>query len=169
VRYLALGRRVPVGRLLRRTLAALLEEFGHDRTPLVAYEERAENYLGFVAQHERTFRVMREAVIRELEACDAADLVETVGRILDLDEALCPRTGARSQVVRQFDFAAEAVARSLMAMELPDSGALAPGRLVRLAFDHPGLVGEVLRDPDGGEWMRGRPQTGTERDERRAC
>jgi len=28
---------------------------------------------------------------------------------------------------------------------------------VSLELNHPGGVGEVLRDPDGGEWMRARP------------
>ncbi len=169
VRYLALSRRVPVGRLLRHTLEALLEAFGLERAPLLAYEQRAENYLRFVAERERVFEVIGEVLASELAAAGAADLAEPVLRTLALDEALCPRTGAPADIVRQFDFAAGRVIQALTAMDLPEPTALSGGAGVALTFDHPGRVGEVLRDPDGGEWMRGRVRRGAEQATSQAC
>jgi hypothetical protein len=39
-------------------------------------------------------------------------------------------------------------------MELPPDDAFAP-QSTSLMIKHPGGVGEVLKDPDGGSWFRG--------------
>jgi hypothetical protein len=48
------------------------------------------------------------------------------------------------------------VLAALGEMEMPPSDAFATGGGVEFEIHHPAQVGEVLVDPDGGAWMRGR-------------
>ncbi len=77
-------------------------------------------------------------------------------RLLELDEALCPRVGEPRTIVRSFDFAAHRVEERLGRMDSPDGALLGLEAGIDLEIEHPARVGEILRDPDGGEWMRGR-------------
>ncbi len=155
-RYLALLGRVPVSALLRAVLHALHEEFDAVTDRVTAYERRAEHYVAFVAEIDRTYAVI-ERVIREwLIAHDAVELTDPVLDVLAIDRALCPRTGQPVTLDSSFDFAARGVANALGRMDLPAERDLARGRGYRLQIRHPARVGEVLLDPDGAEWMRGR-------------
>src|SRR5262249_3056808 len=150
---------------LRAVLRALVEDLLDSRDidltqaacsgRMGVYESRAAIYLACIAERERTFAVINRTVVGWLEREAAADLLPQVLRVLDLDRALCPRTGPAARVVAHLDFAADLVAERLMRVELPARDAF-DEMAVALEIDHPGQVGEVLRDPDGGSWMRGR-------------
>jgi hypothetical protein len=46
-------------------------------------------------------------------------------------------------------------------MEAPHAEALAEDDPIEMEIHHPAHVGEVLKDPDGGAWMRGRVRSVT--------
>ena len=168
VRHLALSGGVPVSALLRTIMHELVAEFGGELEReigidlrgdrMAVYESRADLYLRCLGDLERTFGIIRSVVPRFLAEHGREDLVEGTMNVLDLDRAFCPRTGARSMERHRFAFAAEQVAASLGRLEAPEADDLRsrPGAECAFDVDHPGLVGEVLRDPDGGSWMRGR-------------
>ncbi len=161
-RFLAFTGRVPVAALLRAVLRTLLEEFsaelpwlaGADR--MSVYERRAEFYLHCLSRREKAYTAIKRTLAAWLVGKGAGDLSGLAAKVLELDAALCPRTGATRRVVYAFDFSAHRVEQALSRMEYPDAGLLADGASVELKIDHPGGAGQVLLDPDGGEWMRGR-------------
>jgi hypothetical protein len=85
--------------------------------------------------------------------CDEGFVAEAA-RVLALDRAFCPRVGPGGSVDCEFDFAADRTAHHLGRMELPPPDCFA-AQSTTLRIRHPGAVGEVLLDPDGGSWMRG--------------
>ncbi|MGD8860342.1 MAG: radical SAM protein [Myxococcales bacterium] len=161
-RLIALDGRVPSSPLLRAVLRALVAGIGGDVPGLdpadrmSVYEHRAALYLAMLRRHDETFQIIGEAVRSWLLEHGAdPELMEQVGKVLELDEAFCPRVGPSRAITRHLGFAAEAVERALGRMERPEPGLFAnAGELLRI--DHPAHVGEVLKDPDGGSWMRGR-------------
>ncbi|MFM7144415.1 MAG: B12-binding domain-containing radical SAM protein [Alphaproteobacteria bacterium] len=168
VRHLALSGGVPVSALLRSIMHELVAEFGAELEReigvdlrgdrMAVYESRADLYLHCLADLDRTFGVIRRVVPRFLAEHGREDLVEGTMNVLELDRAFCPRTGPRTVESHRFAFAADRVADLLGRLHPAEPGDLASCEGVACAFDvdHPGLVGEVLRDPDGGSWMRGR-------------
>lgn len=166
-RYLAMTGRVPVAAMLRQVLRALLVEYGFvddgdafDRMDV--YERRSEIYLRILGDADRTRAVIRDQLETWLTGHDAADLVSSVERVHAIDAALCPVAGVPRTVSFVMDFPAQAVERSLAAMELPADGLLEGGDTHAICVRQPGGVGVVCREPDGGEWVRGRI-TGSER------
>ncbi|MCC7516541.1 MAG: B12-binding domain-containing radical SAM protein [Pseudomonadales bacterium] len=165
IRYLALEASIPASPLLRTILKALLQHYGHIITDspvnemtihdkLRVYENRAELYVALFDDLPRAFSVIREAVHGWLQEYDAVQaLYHRVDLMLALDMALCPRKGNPSTEIHTFDGNASAVIRALEAMDLPAVEDLAGHST--LAVDYPGGVGTVLKDPDGGSWMRG--------------
>jgi len=154
-RYLALTERVPVAPLLRAVMHQLLDEFDVRSDRITSYERRADHYVRFIRELDRTYTVIRDVVSRWLVAHGAEDLKATALDVLAVDEALCPRAGEPVTINASFDFAADRVAEALSRMDLPahDAHAHAPG--TTLEIRHPARVGEVLLDPDGAEWMKG--------------
>jgi hypothetical protein len=161
VRYLALDGRVSVSALLRGVLRAVIDEFGPElpeaprRDRMAVYEDRAELYLHFLNQPERMFGTIRRTVLQTVRACGATDLVPVVARILEIDQAVCPRVGEPHTITVDFEFAATRVMEALTQMELPDRSDLVGAASEQLTIYHTARVGEVLLDPDGGTWMRG--------------
>jgi hypothetical protein len=161
-RFLGLDRRVSVSSLLRRLLRQLIEELGahmpeaarHDR--MAVYESRAEIYLELLRQRERMYATIRRVVRAHLRECGAEDLIRQVERILQIDETICPRVGPPHRIVVDFAFAAGAVMEKLAGMERPDSLDVLDSPPEQMRIYHTARVGEVLLDPDGGTWMRGR-------------
>ena len=153
--------RYPFSPLLRAVLRELVQYFAADLPDLdgsdrmQVYERRADLYLVMLARPQEMFAVVRRALTGwlDLHAADAA-LRDWVEKTLDLDEAFCPRVGPSHQITRHFAFAADRVEHHLGRMELPPASAFAPGQVV-VEIRHPAHVGEVLKNPDGGSWMRG--------------
>jgi len=122
---------------------------------MTVYESRAELYLAMLRDEARTFDTISEVLQRWLaeRGCDEGFVAEAA-RVLRLDRAFCPRVGQGGAVDFEFDFAADRAAHHLGRMELPPAECFAP-QATTLRVQHPGAVGEVLLDPDGGSWMRG--------------
>jgi hypothetical protein len=123
---------------------------------MAAYENRAPSYVTFLSDPERAFAVLRRIVFGRLSATGALDLAEAVDATLRIDQALCPRVGPTRTVTCRFDFDAHAVIEALNQMRMPEAAAFSPLDPLEIDVYHPGAVGEVLIDPDGGAWMRGR-------------
>jgi hypothetical protein len=148
--------------MLRDLLRRLLENYeiagasseNHDR--MTVYESRSRIYLALMSNLERSYAVIRTAIERWLVDHDAADLIPHVRRTITLDAALCPRFGPATRNVVESDFAMAALTDELSAMRLPSGDLFGPTPVERIEVDHPGGVGEICRDPDGGEWIRGR-------------
>lgn len=165
IRYLALEASIPASPLMRTILKKLLEHFGdiitaspvneltvHDK--LKIYENRAELYVALFDDINVTFTIISEAVHEWLNSHHADnELHRRVDLMLALDRALCPRKGNPSTEIHTFDANAEAIITSLEAMDLPAQDAFSGNS--QLSVDYPGGVGTVLKDPDGGSWMRG--------------
>jgi hypothetical protein len=162
LRLLALDGRASVSALVRRTVRALIDEFAAEipaawrAERMAVYEHRAALYLTFLAAPERTWPVVRRTVERHLAEAGASDLWQQTARVLALDEVFCPRTGPTHTAQARFDFAADRVLAALGEMELPAPEAFEPGDGIEFEVHHPAQVGQVLVDPDGGAWMRGR-------------
>jgi hypothetical protein len=151
---------------LRATLRALLDDLadvlpegvtpdlGIDR--MAAYESRSALFVSFLAHPERVYPLIVRVLADELQAQGAADLVPAALRVLELDQAFHPRHGEKRVEWHRFGFAADRVERALSGMQMPDAAWLAAAAAVELVIEHPGGVGDVLRDPDGGAWGRGR-------------
>jgi radical SAM superfamily enzyme YgiQ (UPF0313 family) len=162
--FLALDESVPVAPLLRRTLAALLDEFSEELgeikgDQLLAYERRSDIYLALLAKPERTYAVIARVLSEWLDQHDCQHLTQRLVRILGLDRALCPRSGSAHLATHEFEFdAAEALA-TLSRMERPSDQMVDHSSPSAIEIEYPGGVGEVLHDPDGGSWVRGQLRT----------
>ncbi|HMI93522.1 MAG TPA: radical SAM protein [Polyangiales bacterium] len=160
-RLLALDGAVPVSPLLRAVLRELVKCFAPHMPGLdpldrmQVYERRAEMYLLMLARLDETYEIAKRAVLAWLDAHEASpSLRARTQRVLELDETFCPRVGPSHQLTRSFQFEAQRVEHHLARMELPPENAFA-GSSVELLVHHPAHVGEVLKNPDGGSWMRG--------------
>lgn len=158
---LAQSRQVPVAPMLRAVLRALIEDHASElsseiRTDqIAAYERRSELFLRFLSEPGRTYATIRRTVETWLVANHAADLAPRALRVLELDRALCPRFGQSTRSTHAFDFAADRTLETLSRMEAPDVALLDSSCATELDIRHPGGLGEILRDPDGGSWVRG--------------
>ena len=160
-RELALGGEVPVGRLLRVVLDALLLAF-RDALPgldpadrMQVYEQRASIYVALLADHARAHAVVRETVLGFIAPRLDVRECECVARLLALDAALCPRHGEAREFERCFDFDAGRVLEALGALRRAPPAAF-DGAVRCLRFASPGGLGVVLNTPDGGAWLRSR-------------
>jgi len=161
-RLLALSGGIPVSPLLRAVLRAIARGLGHlvpgldpeDR--MAVYEQRSELYLAALNHFEEAFAIVRSTVLAWVDEHQVSpELRARVEATLSLDEAFCPRVGKARAIKRTFDFDAAVVEHHLMRMELPPESAFEKRGFVELEIDHPACVGEVLKDPDGGSWMKG--------------
>ncbi|MDZ7785460.1 MAG: radical SAM protein [Halioglobus sp.] len=157
-RLLALRGEVPVSplfrELLRATLALLRDELdeldGGDR--MAVYEARDRIYLTALARRDELYDCLART-LRDRHRDLGADPHPAL-QILQLDRALCPRTGGEVTLRSRFDFDARAAFDALSAMELPELPAGAGAESV-LDIRHPGGVGDILQVADGGSWLRG--------------
>jgi hypothetical protein len=160
-RYLALLGGIPVSPLLRVVLRELLETFGPalpnldcaDR--MQVYESRNRLYLEALSEPMRMHTGISDTVLHWLREHGADEnLLQRARALLELDALLCPRTGSETREHIRLEFDGESVWNSLSAMELPDDGAFQSGP-VDFWLEHPGGVGDILQDADGGSWLRG--------------
>lgn len=161
-RYLALEGSVPVGSLLRAVADALIDEALPQLPGLTladrmqVYEERDRVYLCLLRDPERSYTRIRHTVLDWLQQHGAARLSQAVTRTLLLDSLFCPRYGQKQRFSRTVDFDADRVLNSLRGMHLPDMACFQTGTETTLYLESPGGVGEVLKNPDGGSWLKSR-------------
>ena len=157
-RLLALQGEVPVSPLLRECLRALVDSL---RTTLVdldpddrmsLYENRNAIYLAALADREQLYRVLAQVLADHCQR-HHGDVAMAL-QVLALDAALCPRSGGEQDLVASFSYRADRVWSALSAMDLPAPAELAAAGCT-LKIHHPGGVGDILRDADGGSWLRG--------------
>lgn len=160
-RYLALRGDFAVSAFLRATLRALAAESAADLPDLdlsdrmTVYENRAALYVAALRDEERAFAAIGNVLDSSLRAAGfSRQARRTAAQVLELDRAFCPRVGAGGISEVYFDFEAAAASYHLSRMEMPPPECFAP-LVTSLTIRHPGHVGEVLIDPDGGSWMRG--------------
>ena len=157
-RLLALRGEVPVSPLFRDILRTLINQLktGLDKLDtddrMSVYEKRDQIYLSALAQTDVLYRAITLTLERHFLA-HGADPRPAL-QILQLDRALCPRTGAERRLRESFDFDARAAFQALAAMELPADSSRTAGCWT-LEIDHPGGIGEILHVADGGSWLRG--------------
>jgi Radical SAM superfamily len=161
IRYLALEGSVAVSSLLRRVLRALIKTFRHDLPELdlndrmSIYENRAQLYLTFLNRFEQCFDCIEQTVLTHLQQHqEAKALIHAVKRTLQLDYAFCPRVGDSRVIDINLDFSGTAIRAKLEAMELPFGSDFEKSQQ-QFQVKIPGGVGDFLKDPDGGSWMRG--------------
>ncbi len=155
IRFLAMQQNLPATPLLRVLLERLLTEFGlPSDDKLGVYEGRAAIYLSLMNARERSFDIIRAALIDWCEQHETdSNLIDDALKVLALDAMICPRTGKQSSDVVEFEFDAAGIVTALEKLNLPDAACFKQQQQT-LGFEHPGGVGEVLKDPDGGSWMR---------------
>jgi hypothetical protein len=160
-RLLSLQGTVPVSPMLRAVLRVLIDEFGDNLEDfdgsdrMQVYESRNRLYLRALQDPQRCFERIENCVLTWLQSHDAAaSLVEQARQLLQLDTLLCPRTGTETRLIADFNFDADAVYEALGNMELPDDDCFA-ATAIQLRIQHPGGVGDILFDADGGSWLRG--------------
>lgn len=160
-RYLALLGGFGVSRFLRATLRALAAQFAVELPAIdladrmTVYENRAELYVAALRNEERAFGVIGDVLEDSLRAAGfSVEDRRNAARVLELDRAFCPRVGPGGVGEVHFDFDAAAATYHLGRMELPPPACF-EAAAGSLRIRHPGHVGEVLIDPDGGSWMRG--------------
>lgn len=160
-RYLALRGGVQVSALLRAILRDLIFEFG-DGIPgfdgtqrMQVYESRNDLYLAVLHQSPRLFEIVRRRLHDWLTGDSTRqDLRDPALKVLALDQALCPRTGSEVMETLSPGFDMAAVLQALSAMEIPGATAFTNSDQ-QLNLHHPGGVGDILTDADGGSWLRG--------------
>ena len=159
-RFLALKGRVPVSAMLRAVTRALIVEFGFPNNEsedvMQIYERRAEFYVEMIGQIERTYRTIEVTIEAWLRDHGADDLVSAVRQILMIDRARCPRTGETRVESFEFHFKADLILEALSSMDDISPEWLDASPVLASRVHHAGGVGDVMLDPDGGEWVRGR-------------
>lgn len=161
-RFTAFAGGISTTGMLRFVLRSLLLELGSTAVvdgevdQMIAYESRAEIYIALLSERKRAYEVIRRATAAWFVEAGRSDLVPQAMKLLELDEALCPRVGPTRTIKRTFSYPAHLVAQRLGGMDPVDETLLAREEAVELEINHPARVGEVLQDPDGGLWMRGR-------------
>ena len=160
-RLLSLQGTVPVSPMLRAVLRVLIDEFGDNLEDfdgsdrMQVYESRNRLYLRALQDPQRCFERIENCMLAWLQSHEAAaSLVEQSRQLLQLDALLCPRTGTETSLIADFNFDADAVYEALGNMELPNDDCFA-ATAIQLRIQHPGGVGDILFDADGGSWLRG--------------
>ena len=157
-RLLALQGEVPVSPLLRECLRALVESLQTtlaDLDPgdrMALYESRSAIYLAALADRDQLYSVLQRVLEQHCRRNHSDP--EMALQVLALDAALCPRMGGEQSLLADFDYRADRVCTALSAMVLPQTADFA-ARDCTLRIHHPGGVGDILRDADGGSWLRG--------------
>jgi radical SAM superfamily enzyme YgiQ (UPF0313 family) len=158
-RFIALDGRASVSYVLQEALESILPGLGAEFANcgadhgLDTYAMRDRIYWRLLETREFAFERLRASIEKTLmRRCpDASELVERVGKILSIDEALCPRLPGESEPTRYgFDFDAESIYQSLSRMQLPPAAAFERGSGSTLALFRPSQASHVLA-PDALE------------------
>ncbi|MDY0006001.1 MAG: cobalamin-dependent protein [Spongiibacteraceae bacterium] len=157
-RYLALlPGELPVSSLLCALLTDLVQAFRDalddldPRDCMAVYEARARIFLAILKDPARCYAVINQRLGDWLAEHGAPLSALAVPAI---DQAFCPRYGQRHRASHALPCAATAVKTALDAMRLPDTSAFA-GHAETLTVEYPGGVGDMIREPDAGGWVKG--------------
>lgn len=171
LRYLALQGSIPVSPLLRFILRSMIDGFRQDLPNLdlsdrmEVYENRDRLYLAMLNRFDDCYELLERAIFSWLHQHNADQtVVNAVRCTLQLDRSFCPRFGQRQTNKLLLNFDAQGVSKMLEAMELPSSDYFRE-QSSTIHVETPGGVGDFLKDPDGGSWMKGeivKPEAGGE-------
>lgn len=161
-RLLALRGDVSVSPLLRECMRAVIKAFDHHLSDIdlndrmAVYEARNQIYLAALSDPQQLYETLHKVV----QDCHIAAGINPgpALQILALDKALCPREGSEQTLQCEFSFDAESSFEALSSMEQPLSSTVDHSPIInswQLTIKHPGGVGDILLDADGGSWLRG--------------
>ena len=114
--------------------------------------DRQSIYLAALSNPQALYSCIADTVRKHHQQHGVA--ADAAVKILQLDAALCPRSGEEARLTAQFDFDAAKADQALSAMELP-ADILQGDVSVSVSIHHPGGLGDLLQVADGGSWMRG--------------
>ena len=161
-RFLALSGVNGISRALRSLLRACLQAH-RDNLPeldisdrMAVYEQRSKLYLALLQSPLASYRLLEKALCgwAEAEGYDDA-FIERLRCVIALDKTLSPRIGSKQTAWQHFEFDAEQLLKALDAMDLPDWDQILDQQQ-DIMIETPGGVGDVLKDPDGGSWLKGK-------------
>lgn len=161
-RFLALSATQGISSLLRALSRAALREYASELDGLDAanrieiYERRSAIYLAMLKSPQKTYQMLEREILLWLRAEGHSDeFIEQLRCVLALDKTLSPRMGAKASAWQHFEFDAESLLKTLGSMELPDWSQILDQQQDVL-IETPGGVGDILKDPDGGSWLKGK-------------
>lgn len=160
-RFLALEKSIPVSTLLRKVMYALLD-YLKPTFPMLdlsnkmqVYENRNSIYLALFNNLETTFSIINSTMLAWLVEHGANDnLIMQHQTHIQIDQALTPLKGQKNLTHCHFDFDALAIFNELESMEIP--AAKHYKNEVTLQIETPGGMGEFLKGPEGGNWLKGK-------------
>jgi len=161
IRYLALQNGITTAPLLRTLLRAVCVEYQDDlpnldlQDRMVVYENRATIFTCILKNPQRLYALFETEIIRYLQDTNNGHLSDATRHILSLDHALSPRYGEATNANYEFNFNAVSSKAALDCLSLPSAADLSPETHQVLCVKSPGGVGTILKDPDGGAWLRG--------------
>ncbi|WP_269619160.1 B12-binding domain-containing radical SAM protein [Zhongshania sp. BJYM1] len=164
IRYLALHNSITTAPLLRALLRAVCTHYQTDMPSLnlqdrmTVYESRADIFTTILADPIRLYSLLETEIVHYLEQTENTHLISASRNILALDRALSPRRGEASELDYEFNFDVISTKAALDCLSLPDAEDLSTQTLQILTVKSPGGVGSILKDPDGGAWLRGEIQ-----------
>jgi hypothetical protein len=160
-RFLALKNITTVATLLRTILHTLIEAYRSDidqvdlQSRMDIYEHRDLIYLEIMKDLNRTFCIIKHCLTQQLSEYKLdQQTLKQIDNILELDQCYAPRYGSSQHINYDFAFNATKVTSSLEAMDIPESTDFDLTESQRTRVFHPGGLGELLKDPDGGSWMK---------------
>ena len=167
IRYIAQQPGVTTATLMRQLLLAVCREYA-EQLPgvdpddaLSVYEHRNRIFTESLRDPQRLYRCL-QTVIGDYVAQQASDgqeipLRARLSMVLELDQALSPRWGSAQERDITFSFDARSCKQALDDMGSPDDACFRAG-MQTLRVRTPGGVGDILKEPDGGAWLRGNLQ-----------
>ncbi len=161
-RFLALSGVNGISRALRSLLRACLQAH-RDNLPeldisdrMAVYEQRSKLYLALLQSPQASYRLLEKALCgwAEEEGYDDT-FIERLRCVIALDKTLSPRIGSKQTTWQHFEFDAGQLLKALDAMDLPNWEQILDQQQ-DIMIETPGGVGDVLKDPDGGSWLKGK-------------
>lgn len=164
IRYLALHDGITTSPLLRALLRAVCVEYQSEMPSLAlqdrmtVYENRATIFTTILKDPQRLYGLLESEIINYLERTGNTSLTAATRCILALDHALSPRCGDATEIEYEFHFDAMSSKAALDCLSIPSAEDLSTQMSQTLCIKSPGGVGSILKDPDGGAWLRGEIQ-----------
>ncbi|CAA0089747.1 Hopanoid C-2 methylase [Zhongshania aliphaticivorans] len=161
IRFLALHSEITTAPLLRELLRIVCAEYQADmpdinlQDRMTVYEHRATLFTTILQEPERLYSHLEQGVLNHLKRTNNRQLITATKQILAIDHALSPRCGEASEINYEFSFDAISCKTALDCLSIPSSDDLKTSNRQTVAVKCPGGLGTILKDPDGGAWLRG--------------